>query len=189
MRSARSRTSLANGLEAQRVVRKITIDLCVRARGLHREIRGPCPKHLKQCIFVGGEAVPIQRRRQSRFDDWLAPKPSWLLRVPKTQVLANGLKKVLNALYRADTSTGHPQAIPLRAARIRIIGQVQAVHDYDLPERVTFMLDILRLPMTKETLSRMTPEERSLFLFARLLLKSSQCPVEAGYHCDKSHAQ
>src|SRR6201984_1955413 len=34
----------------------------------------------------------------------------------------------------------------------------------NLPERVTFMLDILRLPMTKETLSRMTPEERSLFL-------------------------
>jgi hypothetical protein len=26
------------------------------------------------------------------------------------------------------------------------------------------MLDILRLPMTKETLSKMTPEERSLFL-------------------------
>ena len=26
------------------------------------------------------------------------------------------------------------------------------------------MLDILRLPMTKETLAKMTPEERSLFL-------------------------
>jgi quinol-cytochrome oxidoreductase complex cytochrome b subunit len=35
------------------------------------------------------------------------------------------------------------------------------------------MLDILRLPMTKETLAKMTPEERSLFLLLGYLLSSS----------------
>ena len=58
----------------------------------------------------------------------------------------------------------NPDALAREMACVRSVFQWIIAKFAKRPVRSKPMLDILRLPMTKETLAKMTPEERSLFL-------------------------